>query len=80
MRTLTSQRAQRMKPQHSYKRLCRGYVALAVASAQGTVTREITTGSARRDNNMVAFAEEALKLLLKVLQEDSEAVKECAKE
>jgi hypothetical protein len=44
----------------------RGYVALAVASAQGT----ITTGSAQRDRNMVVFAEEALKLLLEVLQKD----------
>jgi len=41
-----------------------GYVALAVASEKGTVSRELDTGLAGdRQGNMVAFACEALKLL-----------------
>ena len=46
----------------------RGYVALAIASSQGTVTREFSSGTAQREKNMLLFAEEALKLLLDVLQ------------
>ncbi|KAJ5319812.1 hypothetical protein PENANT_c026G01643 [Penicillium antarcticum] len=41
-----------------------GYVALAVSSKAGTVTREVETGKGTdREANMVAFASEALKLL-----------------
>lgn len=40
---------------------------MAVASEDGDVTREVNTGLAERDANMVKFAEEALKLLLEVL-------------
>ncbi|ORY60850.1 putative competence/damage-inducible CinA family protein [Pseudomassariella vexata] len=41
-----------------------GYVALAVSSEQGTVTREVETGlGGDREANMVRFAEEGLKLL-----------------
>jgi nicotinamide mononucleotide (NMN) deamidase PncC len=41
-----------------------GYVALAVSSKAGTVTREVETGMGTdREANMVAFATEALKLL-----------------
>jgi hypothetical protein len=46
----------------------RGYVALAVAGPQGTVTREVETGCGTdRERNMVAFAEEALKLVRDVM-------------
>ncbi|KAI9751498.1 MAG: hypothetical protein M4579_006034 [Chaenotheca gracillima] len=45
-----------------------GYVALAVASEQGTFTREIETGTSDRQENMVRFAAEALKLLRDVLK------------
>ncbi|EJD01894.1 competence/damage-inducible CinA family protein [Fomitiporia mediterranea MF3/22] len=45
-----------------------GYVALAIASADGTVTREVETGTAERDVNMIKFAEAALKLFLEVVQ------------
>ncbi|PYH95387.1 competence/damage-inducible protein CinA [Aspergillus ellipticus CBS 707.79] len=44
-----------------------GYVALAVSTPSGTVTREVETGSAERANNMVLFAGEALRLLRDVL-------------
>ncbi|PYI09111.1 competence/damage-inducible protein CinA [Aspergillus sclerotiicarbonarius CBS 121057] len=44
-----------------------GYVALAVATPSGTVTREVETGSAERANNMVLFAGEGLRLLRDVL-------------
>jgi PncC family amidohydrolase len=40
-----------------------GYVALAVASEKGTVTREVETGSQDREENMVSFAVEGLKLV-----------------
>jgi PncC family amidohydrolase len=40
-----------------------GYVALAVASEKGTVTREVETGSQDREENMVTFAVEGLKLV-----------------
>ncbi|KAJ5679900.1 competence/damage-inducible protein CinA [Penicillium macrosclerotiorum] len=44
-----------------------GYVAMAVASASGSVTREFETGSNDRAENMVVFARESLKLLRDVL-------------
>jgi hypothetical protein len=47
----------------------RGYVALAVASEGGTVTREVETGSSDRANNMVEFAKAALELLKERLSE-----------
>ena len=40
-----------------------GYVALAVASEAGTVTREVETGTNEREANMVQFAVEGLKLV-----------------
>jgi nicotinamide mononucleotide (NMN) deamidase PncC len=40
-----------------------GYVALAVASEAGTVTREVETGTNDREVNMVQFAVEGLKLV-----------------
>ena len=41
-----------------------GYVALAVASESGTVSREVDTGlGGDRQANMIAFATEALKLV-----------------
>jgi nicotinamide mononucleotide (NMN) deamidase PncC len=49
-----------------------GYVALAVATPEGTFSREAETGSADRAENMVRFAEEALKLLRDVLKGDWE--------
>lgn len=50
----------------------RGYVALAVATEQGTYTREVETGlGGEREKNMVAFAAEALKLLRDVLKGDA---------
>ncbi|KFY97957.1 hypothetical protein V498_01785 [Pseudogymnoascus sp. VKM F-4517 (FW-2822)] len=45
-----------------------GYVALAVATPEGTFTREVDTGSADRAENMVNFAMEALKLLIDVIK------------
>lgn len=46
----------------------RGYVALAVSGPQGTFTREVETGCGTdRERNMVAFAEEALKLVRDVM-------------
>lgn len=48
--------------------VCRGYVALAVASPKGTFTRELDTGlGGDREKNMVAFATAALTLLKDVL-------------
>ena len=47
--------------QHSFTS---GYVALAVASESGTVSREVETGLGQdRQGNMIAFATEALKLV-----------------
>ncbi|CAI7602544.1 unnamed protein product [Penicillium bialowiezense] len=46
-----------------------GYLAVAVSSAQGQVTREVETGSNDRAENMVAFARESLKLLRDVLSQ-----------
>ncbi|MCJ1259387.1 hypothetical protein MMC24_007224 [Lignoscripta atroalba] len=49
-----------------------GYVALAVATASGTVTREVETGlGGKREENMVAFAVEALTLLRDVIKGDA---------
>lgn len=45
-----------------------GYVALAVATPEGTFTREVETGSKDRTENMILFAEAALKLLLDVIK------------
>lgn len=50
----------------------RDYVALAVATEQGTYTREVETGcGGEREKNMVAFAAEALKLLRDVMKGDA---------
>jgi len=49
-----------------------GYAALAVVSEGSETTKEIETGSADREQNMVAFAEETLKLFLEVLTKDGE--------
>ena len=47
----------------------RGYVALAVATENGTVTKEVETGlGGDREGNMVAFAAEGLKLLRDVMK------------
>ena len=51
------------------------HVALAVASPHGTITKELTTGTAQRDKNMVFFAEAALKLLWEILQSDENGAK-----
>ncbi|KAL4922128.1 hypothetical protein BDW62DRAFT_172983 [Aspergillus aurantiobrunneus] len=48
-----------------------GYVALAVSGPFGSKTREVETGSDNRAQNMVAFAEETLKLLKEVLLQSS---------
>ena len=50
--------------------LISGYVALTVVSATGIATLEIETKLDNREENMVSFAEEALKLLLGVLKGD----------
>lgn len=42
-------------------------MAVAVSTAQGSVTREFESGSNDRAENMVVFAREALKLLRDVL-------------
>jgi len=44
-----------------------GYVALAVATEQGTYTKELSTGLADREKNMVAFTVEALTFLKDVI-------------
>ena len=47
-------------------------MALAVATASGTVTREVETGlGGKREENMVAFAVEALTLLRDVIKGDA---------
>ncbi|KAL3470880.1 hypothetical protein BJX99DRAFT_38581 [Aspergillus californicus] len=46
-----------------------GYIAVAVSTAQGRVTREVETGSSDRAENMVAFARESLKLLRDVISQ-----------
>ncbi|GJE88046.1 competence/damage-inducible CinA family protein [Phanerochaete sordida] len=45
-----------------------GYVALAVATADGVVSKDLETGTFERQTNMVLFAEEALKYFLQVLE------------
>ena len=46
-----------------------GYVALAVVTEKGAVTREVETGlGGNREGNMLAFAAEGLKLLKDVIQ------------
>lgn len=47
-----------------------GYVALAVATPEGTFARELDTGSRNRAENMVNFAAEALRLLKDVIKGD----------
>ena len=47
-----------------------GYVALAIASKDGVVTREVVTGFDDREANMVAFAEAGLVFLRDVLNGD----------
>jgi len=50
----------------------RGYVALAVSTANGTYKRELDTGFGKdRQKNMVGFAVEALTLLKDVLKGDA---------
>jgi len=48
--------------------ILRGYVALAVSSDKGTVTKEVETGTDDREKNMVRFAVEALTLLRDVIK------------
>ena len=49
--------------------LCRGYVALAVATEKETSTKEVETGlGGDREGNMVTFAVESLKLLKDVIK------------
>jgi len=48
-----------------------GYVALAIATPTGVVSKEIKTGTSDRQTNMVLFAEEALKFFLQVLTEET---------
>ena len=49
--------------------LCRGYVALAVATEKDTSTKEVETGlGGDREGNMVAFALESLRLLKDVIK------------
>ncbi|KAL4938607.1 hypothetical protein BDV06DRAFT_50036 [Aspergillus oleicola] len=50
-----------------------GYVALAVSTPTGQVTREVETESNDRAKNMVRFAEEGLKLLRDVLNPEGGA-------
>lgn len=45
-----------------------GYVALAVASEKGATTREVETGTSERDENMVRFALEGLRLVRDVIK------------
>lgn len=50
---------------------CSGYVALAVTSAAGTVTREVDTGlDGDREANMLKFAVEGLTLLRDLIKGD----------
>ncbi len=51
--------------------ITRGYVALAVSSNKGTVTKEVETGTDDREKNMVRFAVEALTLLRDVIKGDA---------
>lgn len=50
---------------------CSGYVALAVTSPAGTVTREVDTGlGGDREANMLKFAVEGLTLLRDLIKGD----------
>lgn len=60
---------------HRVKVECRGYCALAIVSEEGEVKREIETGTAERDYNMIGFAEAALELFLEVLQGETKVEK-----
>lgn len=52
-------------------RCCSGYVALAVVSDNGTLSRDLNTGlGSDRSANMVAFAVEALKLVEEFITKD----------
>lgn len=56
----------------SWQYLHSGYVALAVSTASGTYTKELSTGlGGDREKNMVAFAVEALTLLRDVIRGDA---------
>lgn len=47
-------------------------MALAVSTDRGTYTKEVETGlGGDREKNMVAFAAEALKLLIDVMRGDA---------
>jgi nicotinamide mononucleotide (NMN) deamidase PncC len=46
-----------------------GRVFVAVSTNHGVYTRQVDTGSNDREQNMVAFAIEALKLLKEILLE-----------
>jgi nicotinamide mononucleotide (NMN) deamidase PncC len=48
-----------------------GYLALAVAGEGGKVTREVETGKAEREGNMVAFAVAGLELVRDVVKGDA---------
>jgi len=53
-------------------RKCRGYVALAVSTSNGTYKREVETGFGKdRTANMIGFAVEALTLLRDVVKGDA---------
>ena len=45
-----------------------GYVALAVAGAEGVHVKEVETGYGDRERNMVAFAKESLLLLMDAMR------------
>lgn len=56
--------------------LARDFVALAVASEDGVVTEETTTGvNGDREKNMVEFARLGLELLRRVISEKAEGPK-----
>ena len=49
-----------------------GYVALAVSRLDGTISKEMETGLGNdREKNMLAFAEEGLRLLKEIVQDDA---------
>ena len=56
--------------------MARDFVALAVASEDGVVTEETTTGAnGDREKNMVEFARLGLELLKRVISEKAEGPK-----
>lgn len=56
--------------------LARDFVALAVASEDGVVTEETTTGvNGDREKNMVEFARLGLELLKRVISENAKGPK-----